>query len=90
MVAREVQIPHIEQIYMTNPLSVAVELFHYAFWQPTLSVEQQGFLLEAGNWHMFPHLLTIWVPVAFGVSLVLLLLGNYLFRKFEGNFAQEL
>lgn len=90
MVAREVQIPHIEQIYMTNPLSVAVELFHYAFWQPTLSVEQQGFLLEAGNWHMFPHLLTIWVPVAFGVSIVLLLLGNYLFRKFEGNFAQEL
>ncbi|MDO4917592.1 MAG: ABC transporter permease [Rothia sp. (in: high G+C Gram-positive bacteria)] len=90
MVAREVHIPHIEQIYMTNPLSVAVELFHYAFWQPTLTPEQQGFLFQEGNWHMFPHLLTIWVPVAIAISLVLVLLGNVLFRKFEGDFAQEL
>lgn len=90
MVAREVNIPFIENIYMTNPLSVAVELFHYGFWQPTLSLEQQTMLAEAGNWHMFPHLLTVWVPLAFLISLVLLVLGNFLFRKFEGNFAQEL
>lgn len=90
MVAREVKIPYVEQLYMTNPLSVAVELFHYAFWQPTLSLEQQQFLAESGNWQMFPHLLTIWVPVAVLVSLLLLMFGNFLFRTFEGNFAQEL
>lgn len=90
MVAREVQIKHIEAIYMTNPLSVAVELFHYAFWSPTLNEQQKQFLLDTGNWHMYPHLLTIWVPVAIVISLVLLLIGNFLFRKFEGNFAQEL
>ncbi|MBM7050832.1 MULTISPECIES: ABC transporter permease [unclassified Rothia (in: high G+C Gram-positive bacteria)] len=90
MVAREVQVPNIEYLYMSNPLTVAVELFHYAFWQPTLSGEQQQLLLAAGNWYMFPNLLTVWVPIAFGISLVLLLLGNWLFRTFEGNFAQEL
>ncbi len=90
MVAREVQIPHIQEIYMTNPLSVAVELFHYAFWQPTLGVDKQQFLLDTGNWHMFPHLLTLWVPIALGVSLLVVLIGNFLFKKFEGDFAQEL
>lgn len=90
MVAREVKIPYIEQIYMMNPLSIAVELFHYAFWQPTLSAENQQHLVEMGNWHMFPHLLTVWVPIAFVISILVLLIGNALFRKFEGNFAQEL
>ncbi|GGH59438.1 transport permease protein [Rothia aerolata] len=90
MVAREVQIANIEKIYMTNPISVAVELFHYAFWQPTLSIEQQQMLAEQGNWYMFPHLLTVWVPIALVISLLLLMIANSLFRRFEGNFAQEL
>ncbi|WP_421084613.1 ABC transporter permease [Rothia nasimurium] len=90
MVAREVTIPNIELLYMANPLSVAVELFHYGFWSPTLSGDQLQILTDGGYWYMVPNLLSMWVPIAFGISLVLLLLGNYLFRKFEGNFAQEL
>lgn len=90
MVAREVNIKNIEHFYMSNPLSVAVELFHYGFWSPTLSEEQLQLLADGGNWYMFPHLLTVWVPLAFGISIALLLLGNFLFRKYEGNFAQEL
>lgn len=90
MVAREVQVPHIQEIYMTNPLAVGVELFHYAFWQPTLEPSEQLFLLDNGNWHMFPHLLTVWVPIAFVIALLFLLIGNLLFKKFEGDFAQEL
>ncbi|WP_237188476.1 ABC transporter permease [Rothia nasimurium] len=90
MVAREVTIPNIELFYMANPLSVAVELFHYGFWSPTLSADQLQLLHDGGYWYMVPNLLSMWVPIAFGISLVLLLLGNYLFRKFEGNFAQEL
>lgn len=73
-------------VYLMNPLTVAVELFHYAFWMPTLSEEA----LALPTSQIPPHLLTLWVPVALGVSLVTLFLGDLLFRKLEGNFAQEL
>ncbi|MDY6051532.1 MAG: ABC transporter permease [Rothia sp. (in: high G+C Gram-positive bacteria)] len=73
-------------VYLLNPLTVAVELFHYAFWIPTLSEEA----LALPTSQIPPHLLTLWVPVALGVSLVTLFLGDLLFRKLEGNFAQEL
>ncbi|WP_237241824.1 ABC transporter permease [Rothia nasimurium] len=73
-------------VYLMNPLTVAVELFHYAFWIPTLSEEA----LALPTSQIPPHLLTLWVPVALGVSLVTLFLGDLLFRKLEGNFAQEL
>ncbi|WP_185173106.1 ABC transporter permease [Rothia nasimurium] len=73
-------------VYLMNPLTVAVELFHYAFWIPTLPEEA----LALPTSQIPPHLLTLWVPVALGVSLVTLFLGDLLFRKLEGNFAQEL
>lgn len=73
-------------VYLMNPLTVAVELFHYAFWMPTLSEEA----LALPTSQIPPHLLTLWVPVALAVSLVTLFLGDLLFRKLEGNFAQEL
>lgn len=73
-------------VYLMNPLTVAVELFHYAFWIPTLSEEA----LTLPTSQIPPHLLTFWVPVALGISLVTLFLGDLLFRKLEGNFAQEL
>lgn len=73
-------------VYLINPLTVAVELFHYAFWIPTLS---EGALLLPTS-QIPPHLLTLWVPVALGISLFTLFLGDLLFRKLEGNFAQEL
>lgn len=73
-------------VYLMNPLTVAVELFHYAFWIPTLSEEA----LALPTSQIPPHLLTLWVPVALGVSIVTLFLGDLLFRKLEGNFAQEL
>lgn len=73
-------------VYLMNPLTVAVELFHYAFWIPTLSEEA----LALPTSQIPPHLLTFWVPVALGISLVTLFLGDLLFRKLEGNFAQEL
>ncbi|ORC18851.1 MULTISPECIES: ABC transporter permease [Rothia] len=73
-------------VYLINPLTVAVELFHYAFWIPTLS--EEALLLPTSQ--IPPHLLTLWVPVALGISLFTLFLGDLLFRKLEGNFAQEL
>ncbi|WP_193554064.1 ABC transporter permease [Rothia uropygialis] len=67
-------------LYLSNPITVAVELFHYAFWYPTLSME----------WHVPPHLLSLWTPLAIVIAIVTVVIGDLLFRKFEGNFAQEL
>lgn len=68
--------------YMLNPLTVAVELFHYGFWAPTTS--------GASAWHLPPNLFTLWLPIATGLSLLVLLAGDATFRRFEGHFAQEL
>lgn len=83
---RDTLYPWVINVYMMNPLTVAVELFHYAFWIPTLSADRA--LLPTSQ--IPPHLLTLWVPVALLISLVTLWIGDSLFRKLEGNFAQEL
>lgn len=69
-------------VYMLNPLTVAVELFHHAFWRPT--VEGQV------TWTLPPHMYTVWVPAALALSFGLLILGDVIFRRLEGRFAQEL
>ncbi|MEH0111025.1 ABC transporter permease [Tersicoccus sp. MR15.9] len=67
-------------IYMSNPITVAVELFHYAFWLPTTD----------GATDIPPHLLTQWTPIAVVISVLVLVVGDLAFRKLEGHFAQEL
>ncbi|NHU84489.1 ABC transporter permease [Kocuria sp. JC486] len=69
-------------IYFANPLTVAVELFHYGFWLPSTELWQ--------HWHVPAHLMTIWTPVALLIAFGTLFLGDFLFRRYEGNFAQEL
>ena len=69
-------------LYMLNPLTVAVELFHYGFWLPTAP--------QHGAYGVVPHLFSVWTPLAFVVSGLLLFLGDRFFRRFEGRFAQEL
>lgn len=67
-------------IYQANPVTVGVELFHYAFWLPTTD----------GSTAMPPNLFSLWVPVGFVASLLVLGLGQLTFRRLEGRFAQEL
>lgn len=83
---RDTLYPWVLSLYLLNPLTVAVELFHYAFWIPTLSAEAAALPTS----QIPPHLLTFWVPVALLLSFLILWLGDLLFRKLEGNFAQEL
>ncbi|PPF89093.1 sugar ABC transporter permease [Clavibacter michiganensis] len=66
-------------IYQLNPVTAAVELFHAAFWYPT----------TGGSGELPPNL---WVYgfIALGVSLLSLLLGQLVFKKLEGRFAQDL
>lgn len=72
----------IVEIYMLNPITQAVELFHFAFWRPT-SVGLEGMipLPPALGWN------TLW---AFLIAVVTLLLGQLVFRRLEGKFAQHL
>ena len=67
-------------LYQLNPITVGVETFHYAFWLPTTD----------GAEAIPPHLLSVWIPVALAVSAAVLLFGQFVFRRLEGRFAQEL
>ena len=71
-------------LYQLNPMTVAVEVFHWAFWEPTLKADQ----LVADS--MPPDLLTLWLPVAMLITLVVLFLGQLTFRRLAVHFAQEL
>jgi ABC-2 type transport system permease protein len=72
--------PGLFALYQANPITVGVELFHYAFWYPTTD----------GSAAMPPNLFSLWLPVGMIISLVVLALGQLTFRRLEGRFAQEL
>lgn len=72
-------------LYKFNPLTTAVELFHDAFWASTVNGE-----IPYEVWHVMPHLFSYWTPIALVLSFGTLLVGDLLFRHFEGKFAQEL
>lgn len=66
------------QIYMVNPISVAVELFHGVFWAPLVSDPNA------------PDFMLTNAVAGFGIALGTLLLGQIVFRRLEGDFAQNL
>lgn len=71
-------------LYLTNPITVAVELFHLAFWFPVA----EGIPTDPPV-SMPPDLL--WHTVIGGsIAVVLLVVGQVVFRRLEGRFAQEL
>ena len=66
-------------LYMLNPLTAAVELFHSAFWFPTTSETAER-----------PEHLWLIAGVSVVVAAVMLLIGQFVFRRLEGRFAQDL
>ncbi|PID97535.1 MAG: sugar ABC transporter permease [Actinobacteria bacterium] len=67
-------------LYQLNPMTVAVELFHYGFWEATLS-DTAGIAA--------PHLWT-WALIALLVSVFTVFFGEMSFRRMDARFAQEL
>ncbi len=65
------------EIYLSNPVTLAVLGFQRAFW-------------SAGSDTPLPDHFALRLWTALGVSLVLLWLGQRLFTRIQGNFAQEL
>lgn len=69
------------QIYLLNPLTEAVSLFHYAFWDT---------VTDAGPNLALPPDLGINVVWTLLISVVTILIGQAVFRRLEGKFAQDL
>ena len=65
-------------IYMSNPMTAAVELFHDAFWLPLAPDSPR------------PDNLLTFVGIGLGLTVFTLVIGQLVFRKLEANFAQNL
>jgi ABC-2 type transport system permease protein len=66
-------------IWSCNPLTVAVELMHQGFWGDTV-----------GDNHGFPPDFGVYAAIAVTLTIATLIFGQFVFRKFERSFAQDL
>lgn len=66
-------------LYHLNPLTSAVELFHYGIWLP----------LNPESAEPIPNLWA-YTGFAFLAAIALLIIGQLVFRRLEGRFAQDL
>ncbi|MBV7364123.1 ABC transporter permease [Actinomycetaceae bacterium TAE3-ERU4] len=67
------------KIYMANPITPIVMMFHRVFWGPTAGVNSE-----------FPVSIVKWSIFAAVLCLFILVLGDWFFRRLDGRFAQEL
>jgi ABC-2 type transport system permease protein len=72
------------QLYLLNPVTQAVQLFHYAFWEPVTRSQ----IVESGL--ELPPNLAIYTLWSFLIAVALLFIGQLVFRRLEGRFAQDL
>ncbi|GAA1926754.1 ABC transporter permease [Microbacterium aoyamense] len=74
------------RVYLLNPITQAVELYHFAFWRP-ISEQTDPDRLAALPIPPDLALDTLWT---FLIAVVVLWLGQTVFRRLEGRFAQDL
>jgi ABC-2 type transport system permease protein len=65
--------------YRLNPLTPAIELFHFGIWYP----------LDPAGGQLLPDLWTF-AGIAAAVSFGFMVIGQLVFRRLEGRFAQDL
>ncbi|MFT4189277.1 MAG: ABC transporter permease [Aeromicrobium sp.] len=65
-------------VYQLNPITAAVNLMHQGFWYPT--TESAG--ISPDTW--------LFAGIGLATSLAVLAAGQYVFRRLEGRFAQDL
>ncbi|MFB7884237.1 ABC transporter permease [Microbacterium sp. NPDC056057] len=66
-------------LYMLNPITQAVELFHFAFWYPITETTLPLPPMLAIN--------TLWTTL---ITIATVAVGHIVFRRLEGRFAQDL
>ncbi len=84
---RAQSIPWLFHIYMSNPLAVAVEMFHHAFWAQLPDVVAHTPVPPNIGW---PPEFGWNVVAAVSVVIVTLVVGQLTFRRAERSFAQDL
>src|SRR4051794_27003081 len=78
-------LPHwLVNLYLSNPVSVAVILFQRAFWVGTTSHPERSAA------ETLPDHLALWTLIAIGISLVVLLIAQRVFLKFENKVPERL
>ncbi|MGI6879187.1 ABC transporter permease [Microbacterium sp. gxy059] len=75
-------------VYMINPITIAVELFHFAFWQGTVPAFDAD-TAPGGSPGFAPHF-ELYTAGAIVLCLLFLVIGQLTFRRFERSFAQDL
>lgn len=76
--------------YLLNPITQGVELFHLGFWRPATEEMVRSAAYAGDALPQFPPNLainTLWTAV---IALGTLLIGQFVFRRLEGKFAQNL
>lgn len=80
----------IVEVYMLNPITQGVELFHYAFWRPASHGIVNAVGYSGGALTPIPPGLainTLWTAL---IAVGTMLIGQLVFRRLEGKFAQDL
>lgn len=78
------------ELYLLNPLTHAVELFHFAFWRPATETMVSAPDYAGSALVPLPPMLgwnTLWT---FLIAAATLWIGQVVFRRLEGRFAQDL
>ena len=73
-------------LYQLNPLAMGVEMAHYCFWMPVQGVIPAG---QTATDLMPDHRGVLLAGSAL-LAAVVLALGQFIFHRLEGKFAQEL
>ncbi|MBO0982816.1 ABC transporter permease [Rathayibacter sp. SD072] len=85
--------PWLEQIYLLNPMTNAILAFQRAIWGPgsrETMVEQTDGTVRAVAGQPWPADMALHLFLVFLVGLVLVWVSHRIFRRLEGNFAQEI
>lgn len=78
--------PWLMRVYLLNPITQAVELYHYAFWRP-ITEATSGARMATLPLPSDLMINTLWT---FLIAIFFLLVGQSVFRRLEGRFAQDL
>jgi ABC-2 type transport system permease protein len=74
-------VPWLFNIYLSNPITVAVEMMHNAFWAPVVPSSARLGWAPGFGWH---------VTAAITATVVVMIIGQLVFRRLERTFAQDL
>lgn len=66
-------------LFQLNPITAVVEIFHWGFWGPTNGVNAE-----------MPPNFRLFLVISALISAVVLVIGELVFRRLDGKFAQEL